>query len=92
MTSAALGPLNDVNTTVPITPYASVPAAYTYLIGRVNSARDTYVCAIVFGGYITLAGAVGGGLVSFASSAPLSLAAGGVAKLILGDPSSSSSR
>jgi hypothetical protein len=79
--TATLGPLNDL---------ASGQAG-TYLIGRVNSARDTYIYAFFSTSQVNLVAVVSGVATQFAgATVPGGLSTGGALKLILGDPSSSS--
>lgn len=78
--TATLGPLNDI---------ASGNVA-TFLIGRVNSARDTYVYATFLGASVSFGFVVSGTPTSVAVAAVSGIATGGTLKMILGDPSSSS--
>lgn len=77
--TATLGSLNNV------------PSAYTEVAGRVNSTRTTRVVAAVTDvNVITLGCWVSGSWTFFAQNTLLSIASGGVVKLVLGDPASSS--
>jgi hypothetical protein len=78
--TATLGPLNDL----------ASGQAVTYLIGRVNSARDTYIYAVIQPTGISLVAVVSGVATTFAAVSVPTLSTGGTIKMILGDPSSSS--
>ncbi|PJE24727.1 MAG: hypothetical protein CK431_04295, partial [Mycobacterium sp.] len=78
--TATLGPLNGGG-----------PSDFciTYLIGRVNSARDTFVYALVMNNWVALGCYVGGVVTGLVGATPVAgLASGGTLRLVLGDPTS----
>jgi hypothetical protein len=84
--TVTLGPLNDI---------LSSPTSNSLILGRSNSARTTFVYVSMNenGGVpcVSLQASVSGSSTAFVALVPVpTMAAGGVLKLILGDPASSS--